>query len=312
MKCRKCGSKIDKQAEFCRYCGTPVGRAASSRKKKKRKAWPVIVIFLVLILLLVGAGTGYFLLHEPQKDTAGEMKAMTSMSESQDELDTADDSENDSNNDDVNDENSQAGTSMPDSLMDVDINTVEDYSNNLDPDQYAYYDSGISDFNFYYPIKLYNEVTVEESSSSTNYGTSLQKIHFKGTKGSELIFEISRRNDSMSLDEMREKVYQTESGSMSDTVTVLNRLSEERTHGKVIVSGYSNPAHDKAMYDMVKIEDDYVLQMKVIFPYTPDDMENNRQQNYVVDCLYRLCGFSDTSYESTRSYDEFRQSLKNS
>ena len=79
----------------------------------------------------------------------------------------------------------------------------------------------------------------------------------------------------------------------------------------MILSGYNSSSHEKSIYDMVKIEDGYILQMKVIYPFTPGDMENNRQQNYVVECLYRLCGFSDTSYESTRSYDEFCKSLKN-
>ena len=333
MKCKKCGAEIEDWAVFCRYCGAPAappggtdGAAGAGRRnvqqrnfrqqKKKRKIWPIVVTVLILLLVAAGAATGYFVLHELADRASGGEERMTDTTDpdgvsSGREADGGSLTEDGSTAGIGQDTGDTAGeTSVTADMFQVDADTIEDYSNNLDPDQYAYYDSGISDFNFYYPADLYNSVTVSETPSETDYGTRLQTVHFTGSKGSELLFEISRRTDNLSLDEMREEVYQNESGSMSDPVTVLNRLSEEMTHGKVIVSGYSNAAHDEALYDMVKIEDDYVLQMKVIFPYTPDDMENNRQQNYVVDCLYRLCGFSDTSYESTRSYEEFRESLR--
>lgn len=49
-------------------------------------------------------------------------------------------------------------------LFDIDRMTVEDYSENLDPDSYLFYDSGIVEFYFYYPAYLFNDVTVDDSS----------------------------------------------------------------------------------------------------------------------------------------------------
>lgn len=306
MRCSRCGAFLEDGAAFCGRCGAPITKKRSLRKRKKYLLI-FAIIFILIILAVAGLTVKHFILQDnADHDGTNEMKSI--IGETQDELSSSDE-ENSENKADESVGKSE--TADPDdSSFHIDADTEEDYSKNLNPDEYAFYDSGISDFNFYYPTELYQEVKIDNDPSSSTYGTRIQKVHFTGSKGSELIFEICEREDSLSLDSMREKVFQTESNVLSDPVTILNRLGEGKTHGKVIISGYNESSHKRAVYDMTKIEDEYILQMKVLFPFTPEDDENNRQQNYVVDCLYRLCGFSDTSYESTRSYDEFCESLK--
>lgn len=307
MKCSRCGAFIEDGMAFCRMCGAPVKKRRPPRKRKT--GWFILIVILNFAVIISAglAVKSFFFQNSAKDDISGEMKSI--ISETEDGLGSTD-AESDEGEGIMTEESSKTADAIS-SKFHINSDTEEDYSRNLKPDQYAFYDSGISDFNFYYPTELYEAVKMNNVQAPSVYGTRLQKVHFTGSGGSELIFEVCRREDSFSLDTMRENVFQKESNLLSDSVTILNRLSEGETHGKVILSGYNSSSHEKAIYDMVKIEDGYILQMKVIYPFTPGDMENNRQQNYVVECLYRLCGFSDTSYESTRSYDEFCKSLKN-
>lgn len=196
---------------------------------------------------------------------------------------------------DVDSDNNQFG---------INSSVIEDYSNNLEPRYYEYYDGGVSDFSFYYPLNLYNSVDVNEEDFETAYGRNIKTITFTGTGGSELIYAISQRADGFTIPDMTEYVHGNESYNLYDAADIIN--SAKGDHGKVIVTGWDSSNQNYAIYDMLRIEDSYVLQMKVIFPnYTSE--EDRLQKAYVTECFYRLCGFSDST-TSVRSYEEFLES----
>lgn len=185
-------------------------------------------------------------------------------------------------------------------VIQADSSNIEDYGAVLNPDLYQYYDSGISDFAFYYPAELYNEVSCNEEPVEKDYGMNMQTIRFTASAGSELVFTLYRRTDYRSIEQMTDYIYGQETASMRDASRLV--LSAEEDYGRVIVTGYTD-AGSRLVYDMVKIEPSYVLHMKLYFPqYT--GAQDQLQKGYVTECVYRMCEFSGSS-KPPRSYEEF-------
>lgn len=176
----------------------------------------------------------------------------------------------------------------------------EDYANALQPENYQYYDSGITDFSFYYPDNLYCDVKIVEN-EECEYGFLIKKIDFIGSNGSELIYQLIQRTDSLSLEEETNYIYNKEVSNLYEEEDIV--FSTKDNYGKVIVTGWNSTDKNYAIYDLCKIENDYILQMKVIFPSYTSDLDK-AQKGYVTECFYRLCGFSDTTLE-VRSYEEY-------
>lgn len=177
--------------------------------------------------------------------------------------------------------------------------TVENYGNNLNPDYYRFYDSGISDFKFRYPADLFNDVTKDTEAFEDEYGTNIETIRFLGSKGTECIFSLSKRHDGMNIKQATGNVHTRETNSLIDAADIL--VSSKDDHGKVIITGWS--ADGRPVYDLTKIEDDYIVRMYIILSEYISEEDKN-YKGYVVENMYRLCGFSDSKY-SPRSYEEY-------
>lgn len=186
-------------------------------------------------------------------------------------------------------------------IFSIDDKIQEDYERAGDIESpYGSYNSGISDFSFCYPLFIYNDVVCDLNPVENIYGTNEQTIRFTGTEGSELLFCLSRRTDNDTIAGMTEYVYETEFQSLLEAAKLVNSSSED--HGRVIVTGYTS-ARDKLVYDLVKIEPQYIMQMVVTFPaYTGE--EDRNLKGYATECIYRMCGFSGNSQE-VRSYEEY-------
>ncbi len=179
--------------------------------------------------------------------------------------------------------------------------TAEDYSTNLNHNYYRYYNSGIADFDFWYPAELFNSVYKDTSSFEDTYGRNIETITFDGSGGSRYIFSLTKRTDNMSVEDMMNYVHQNESNSLYDAGDILVGTKDD--YGKVIVTGWLTSTEDYPVYDLTKIEKDYVLRMYIILPnYTSE--EDRLQKAYIVENVYRMCDYSD-SKKAPRSYDEF-------
>ncbi len=177
--------------------------------------------------------------------------------------------------------------------------TVENYEDNLNPDYYRFYDAGITDFNFRYPAGLFNYVSKNTESFEDEYGTNVETIRFTGSKGAECIYSLSRRHDGLDLEQATGKVHTHEFNSLVDASDIL--VSSTEDHGKVIVTGWTSDG--RPVYDLTKIEGDYVLRMNIILSQYISDEDKN-YKGYIFENLYRLCGFADSKY-SPRSYQEY-------
>ena len=179
--------------------------------------------------------------------------------------------------------------------------TVEDYGVNLDPGQYGYYDSGISEFYFSYPTSLYNAVTVDETTWQSETGENIQTLSFSGSEGSELIFSLSRRTDGLSIKGMTERIASGARGSVTELEEILNTTKDG--YGKLVFTGWTDGSYEKTVYCLVKVEGSYIMSMTVV---TPNYIGNQDElyKGYVTECLYRMCGFSDAT-APWRSFNEY-------
>ena len=311
MYCPFCGSEISDDSTFCPMCGQSINSPDVNVRKEEKESkkatgtmhWVLVLITVVLLLVtMIGIGTALYLhfrdssekiSQEIKKDDLKkEVKKEKAEEETKDEEDLKEDvlQEEDESSD------------LEDEFW-IDEDTKADYSENLDPDLYESYDSKITDFKFYYPVDLYNEVSVDEDPDLVSYGENCQTITFEGSDGSQLIFSLTSRTDALSIENMTENVYNIESKGLVEPEKIVK--SSEGDHGKAILTGWDSSAHNSAIYDMTKIEAGYVLQMKVIFPdYTSE--KDRLEKAYVTECLYRMCGFSDSS-QQVRSWDEFME-----
>lgn len=191
-----------------------------------------------------------------------------------------------------------------DDFFEISSLTKEDYANALVPSAYNYYQSDYSSsgFSFYYPTNLYESVEHEYDAGSAEYGDIRESVFFTGSKGSTLEFYQYDRNDSRSLEEETAFLHDREISKLEEGADILNKVTDG--HGKVIVTGWETRESKRfAVYDMSKIENGKVLQMKVSFPeYTSDEDKNLK--GYVTENYYRLCGFSDSS-KGVRSYEMY-------
>lgn len=202
-------------------------------------------------------------------------------------------------------------TEITDSDIETDFNeafgisdtTVEDYGVNLDPGQYRYYDSGISEFYFSYPTALYNAVTVDETAWQSEMGENIQTISFSGSEGSELIFSLSRRTDGLSVKGMTERTASGARGSVTEFEEILNTTKDG--YGKLVFTGWTDGSYEKTVYCLVKVEGSYIMSMTVVTPNYKGN-QDELHKGYVTECLYRMCGFSDAT-APWRSFNEYAE-----
>lgn len=193
------------------------------------------------------------------------------------------------------------GGSTTETLPGVYANRTADYSNNLEPGDYIrYHSSSVNGFSFYYPNKLYNSAEIKTSGYVYGDETMLEQVHLSADDGSDLLCTASSK-DSSSVDEYMDQIKNDLLGDVSEGQLLRNNTDD----GILVVTGYQG---SDVLYEVVNVSRDEVMRMRIL---TPDGTSytDRLHKNYVTECMFRLCGFSNSG-KSTRSYDEFVDSLK--
>lgn len=180
----------------------------------------------------------------------------------------------------------------------------EDYENSMLQNMYSgayyFYDSGIGDFAFSYPHQLFCDVQYKEDKTKNAYGTNVQDIDFTGSGGSELRFTLTKRDGKEPLDQLADRIYERETGTITDAVKL--RQDTERDYSRFVVTGY-NSGRSKVIYEVVKLDADYVMQMVFTCPQASGEADR-QYKGYVTECLYRLCRFSKND-AWVRRFDDY-------
>lgn len=193
-------------------------------------------------------------------------------------------------------------------LKDFKVNkdTVEDYSQNLDPDKYIYYDAEVGDLWFSYPAYLFNDVSIDEEKGTTSYGENIKTITFSGSNGTQLIYSMYKRIGNDSIKSATTRINNAEHSKYYNVSDILVKSDDK--NGRIVLGALVDERGSKTIYDMIRIDQRHVYRMAVISPKYRNDDEKN-QFDYITENIYRLCGFSGST-NPPRTYKEFKEYYK--
>ncbi|MCD7819832.1 MAG: zinc ribbon domain-containing protein [Lachnospiraceae bacterium] len=182
----------------------------------------------------------------------------------------------------------------------IDTSTVSNYSANLDPDAYLYYDS--EDFTFYYPSNLYNSGTESLDSYTTTAGVNVRDVLLEGDDGiTEAHLNKSQWTGASSATGELQNLY----ANYSSQLYSMTQISYSEENSNFIVTGYYDSAQTAAAYILVRVNESYAYTMEIVFPYNGDSSsEDYLEKCYVVENIYRMCGFSGSTYKA-RTYTQY-------
>ena len=180
----------------------------------------------------------------------------------------------------------------------LDGSECSSYEAMTDFDVYKRYISDVDRFSFIYPVNLYSSVIRE---GGTFDGKSFEVVSFKRSDGSTLTYTASIYTDN-SVEAELNYIY----SNVKEAYYVAYEIyptKMENGEGIMILTGKDKENHDMLVYTLARVSRDYVYEMVVTFP----DFENDDDENwksYYKECLYRACGFSNSS-KSVRSYSDY-------
>ncbi|WP_155828911.1 MULTISPECIES: hypothetical protein [unclassified Butyrivibrio] len=177
----------------------------------------------------------------------------------------------------------------------------------LDYTKYKRYDSEITGFSFNYPSDIYNDVKMVNNQEDGDFGKIIRSITFSGSDGSTAVFSVYENglNYKKDMDAMMEKVISSEKDKLFSPVVEKSQISKEKDNAIVIITAYADGgAEAERVYDLCRIENEKIYQMKLTYP-RPVDEEEDKQKAYYSYVLYNLCGFSGAEADKLESFDEF-------
>lgn len=177
----------------------------------------------------------------------------------------------------------------------------------LDYTKYKRYDSEITGFSFNYPSDIYNDVKMVNNQEDGDFGKIIRSITFSGTDGSTVVFSVYENglNYKKDMDAMMEKVISSEKDKLFSPVVEKSQISKEKDNAIVIITAYADGgAEAERVYDLCRIENEKIYQMKLTYP-RPVDEEEDKQKAYYSYVLYNLCGFSGAEADKLESFEEF-------
>lgn len=190
----------------------------------------------------------------------------------------------------------------------VDSNTVENYSRNLNPDLYLSYYSDVKDFYFSYPASLFCDAYSDYSDHSTPLGTNIETHTLSGSKGSTVTFSLLKRTDKLNLRTVKDRIYAQEASEITYKQNkLLDQYEQKQGYSRFVVTGYND--YGDVIYKLVKITPSHIMEMRIEMPDYIND-KDKWEKRYVIECLYRYCGFHNEKVGDPRPYSEFLEDDK--
>lgn len=277
MICPECKIENPEGAKFCRKCGYPLEENKAQIEEQEKTDKKVKYIFLV-ILAAITICIGVFISLQPNEneETAENETVVEEVSENEEETEETEST-------------SEENVDLPE------IDSIEetDYDNVLSLDDYETFYA--ENYSFGFPLYLYDRV--EEYGKE--YGHDGYTFSSESDEYSWLDFISVKREDSESLEDITKERCVEIKGEMTGIENILYKPKE----GVCVFAGTNYDDENQKLYDVIRVDENYIYHMEVGFPDT-DDKELNDKMNYYVDCLYRMCSFSGGTYRP-RTYDQF-------
>ncbi len=331
MYCSKCGKALPNGVKFCTRCGTPISTIAknsnvssncnndgknrvcfanSTRDNKRNNTF--LYVTVAGVVLVVSILALWIIFSGKDDEQASKNNSIGSKEYDFSQVNEANTTSQNTDSQKANNKKDQQPSVVPDKDVNnrdilyefgISSSTVEDYSKNLDPDKYLYYSAGIGEMSFSYPANLFNNVEVNDNSEETKYGENIKTIVFYGNRGSELAYSVYKRIDGGSIKAATSRINNIEHNKytiVSDLV-----VSSDDNHGRIVLAGTTDSSESCYVYDLIKIDDNYVYRMTSLKPKYKDEEEKN-QYAYVTENIYRMCDFSGST-KKPRSYREYME-----
>ena len=318
MYCPNCGTKNKDDARFCANCGqkleeetvqeTPVqeqpvqkepsyNHQEQPNKTKKPSSKSFIIILACVIVAVVGI-FGYQYFKNKKDNTATTAKK-------QDTATTQDTSSK--NTEAVDEKDDEEGEDQASHALPYTDNKQMNLTASTKTSDYTTVTSKDKSFSFAYPKHLFNFSDIDEEDGYTEYTLGYVK---DGEDEPEITVEIGTEEASYS--DPVENVKDVYNDKKSDLYTVsFDYPSGGKTpkvnNGKtsMIVMGYKDYAQTQCEYVLVTSDGkkNYIMEVE----YKDSDSSNEYKEiNYVLDCLYRGCSFTNSTYKM-RNFAQFKK-----
>lgn len=179
------------------------------------------------------------------------------------------------------------------------------YGNNLDTSEYFFYNGETDFFNFYYPPMLYNKAEVNKKEEEYFEGSNIVLISFYGDdNSSKAEFQLLTNNGDMGIREKTMQIYEHYENILVDAQKIAYTDNAD-SHGRFVITGYTDISQSVLVYLLVSIYEQNIQKMRIEFPGGIDkESVDFLEKSYVVECMYRMCGFSNSSYRP-RTFEQF-------
>lgn len=308
MYCKKCGAKNKDDAKFCAKCGCNLNekilvnnaKIPNKSEKKSTKSSIFKNIMLVVICIVIGTGTA-FIYHqrknEKQKNTIDKSAVIKST-----ESTTEDDS--------IETEKSEEG--FDPNKYNVQTQTLPNTDNEtmnlkacIDLNNYEKVTSKDKTLSFIYPKTIFND----SSADDTNNEYSLE---YRDTKNEELKIRVTISAEETLYNGDPVKSVKNEYLDRKDSITTMGYdypkggKDPKVYDGKasMVLMGYKDDEKKNAEYSLITSDGENNYIMEIEFEDS-DYKDSYKEINYVIDCMYRGCSFTNSSYK-VRTYKQFK------
>jgi cell division protein FtsL len=309
MYCKKCGTKNKDDARFCANCGEKlvipsqqqakqqpaqpkqqIYTESQNEPKRSSKSW-IIAFACVIVVVVVIFGFQYFKSEDKKEATATtENKTSAKTTENNAGEDVADAKDST--------EKSQVLSYTDNEDMDLSACT--------DSDDYQYVSSEDNSFEFAYPKYLFNRSYVNKTGNQY----TLEYANSDKADDYEIKAVISsQKAGSGNAVKSVQKLYKQKKKSIKNVTYAYPQggKTPKRYQGKssMIVMGYLDSDKTKCEYVLLTSDGkkDYMMQINF---FDSDYKDEYKEINYVVDCMYRGCSFTNSTYQM-RTFDQFRE-----
>lgn len=317
MRCPGCGKEIKPDAKFCKYCGEPIAVQINEQKEDNRKTntkpsgkrWItlfLVVTFFIALFLIAAVGLYYVKSKKEVENRNYKRENVTTESTTAEENSISGEigipKEENGTMEDASDnltENITATTEDNDQLPYTD-NAYINLSDCMEPACLKYKTSADGSFSFAYPKYLFNTSNADNANNSyelsyvdDNNDTILSLHIYTEENQGDVLTNVSNLYDYY-ISQIMEVSYE----HIPDKV-------DSRGMARALLGGYQDKNKTKGVYIIAANDGKKNYIMEINFP-EPDYQNDYDEINYVVDCLYRACSFSGTSYKP-RTFDQFKK-----
>lgn len=312
MYCTKCGAKNKDDAKFCTKCGCEMTQKVlvqnykkqkKTEKKPEKKSTRNLIlknIIFVVICVVVGIGVAHvYQQHkkEKQKSTTAKNNIIKS-TESATEDSTIQTTKTEEGFD-PNQYNTQTQTLPYTDNASMNLSACTKTNN------YEKVTSKDGAFSFIYPKTVFNDSSADDENNEYT-------LEYRDIKDDELKIGLKVSVEEAEYSGDPVKSVKSKYLDRKDSISTLGYDypkggKDPKIHdGKasMIVMGYEDDEKKEAKYSLFTSdgEDTYIMEIEF---KDSDYTDSYKEINYIIDCMYRGCSFTNSSYK-VRTYQQFK------